>query len=655
MDDSAGADHAQRILTALATTSQGHPEVVDRFAEALLRRLDGTAVQALDPRAAAHWLLDAFDRVQAHLPGTTTVDVKDGDSGLDGLSTGPTTIEIVTDDRPFLLATLNDELARRRFRTRSMWHAIVGVERAGNEISAVVPARHAHERVYVLHAELDPINQGEHDELQARLTELLEDVRRATDDFDAMRERLEELANELRFGAWTDTSDAASAEVADLLDWLIDGNIILLGIREYEVRNVADQPSVAVVEGSGLGLLRDEEQSRFSSPVALDRLAPGLRRQLADAPLLTVTMTNRLSTVHRRERMQYFGLTRRDENGNPIAEIRILGLFTRKALAEPVRSTPVLRAKLREILEREDVVDGSYDEIALTSLFQALPKDELFQAEVDDLHTMLVGLLHAEDANDVRTLVREDARTSTVSVVVAIPRDRYTAQLRAQIQAHLAEVFGTARIDVELSLGDRPDALARFLIHVDGELSPVPHAQLGAEIGALARSWLDDVQAAAAASLPGSPQLAALAARLPIGYREATRVDDAVSDLRLLDQLDRKGTDLVVEVRADPGSGLVRIRAAKRGAPLELSSFIPVLESMGLTVVEEVPHRLAGDGKPLVLHDFGTRAPALDPQADGARIADAIHAAWQGHLAIDGLPGARQRLVAEVRHLSLPA
>ena len=78
------------------------------------------------------------------------------------------------------------------------------------------------------------------------------------------------------------------------------------------------------------------------------------------------------------------------------ARFRVVGVFSRKAAAEPAVVTPMLRFKLRRILELEDVVEGSYDESTLVSLFQVLPKEELFEADVETLRRVILGLAAAE-------------------------------------------------------------------------------------------------------------------------------------------------------------------------------------------------------------------------------------------------------------------
>jgi glutamate dehydrogenase len=659
LDAPAYSDAHRAVLTALADLHHDRPQVLERFAVAALRRVPEHLLRIADVHATARRIKEAFETIDAREKGAVDIRFRVPPTGLDGRPAHATVVEIASEDRPFLLSTVVDELERTGHHVVRSLHPIVGVERGEDgRIERIVPARTATNRESLLHLELeDRVDDDEAAALVEQLHRLVDDVMIATGDFDAMRDRIRAIAEELRAGEWPHADPDEQAEVAALLDWLLEDNLIVLGVREYRMEPRDGTLVTQLVPGSGLGLLRDERRSRFTDPVPLEELPEELRRRLDDPDLFTATRTTRLSTVQRRVRMEYFGLTRRDGDGNVCGEFRLLGLFTRKGYAEPSRTTPVLREKLRRILEREDVVPGSHDEVILVSLFQALPKDELFHTDLDTLHRTLVTLLHAEEHLEVRTLVRVDHHTRTVSALVAVPRDNYSPQLRERIQGLLTRRFGAHRIDVEVSLGDRNEALARFLLHVEGTIPDVAVTELQREVRRLARSWDDELSAHLHERLDhGEAErlLDMVASRLPRAYRDAVTPRLAVPDVLLLDELLAGEHPLLVDLQEGTRRGTARLKAAKRGRPLELSGFLPILESLGLVVTEEIPHHLTAHGRTdpdgerpprAQLHDFGVRADGIRIVEDGPRVADAVLAAWRGHLIVDSL----NRLVLTAR------
>ncbi|MDX1621698.1 MAG: NAD-glutamate dehydrogenase, partial [Nitriliruptorales bacterium] len=632
---------------AMADAPEGQRDLVGAFATVTLRRIPSQQLEKSDPGAAAEQLLSAFDFIDSRDEGEIALRVFDPDVAIDGWSTPGTVIELNTEDRPFLLSTVTEELEHRGLTVVRSLHPILGVDRAPDgHIDDLVAARQARRREAFLHLELDvALDADQADDLRTTLHSHLQDLVAATDDFELMKERIREEAKRVRSTRNLPAGTHDAEEIAALLEWLLDDNLVVLGTREYEI--VDDEAGsgriTRVVGGSGTGILKREERSRLAEPVSLDSLPQEQRERYLGPNALTVSRTNRFSTVHRRSRMEYIGVKRFDDDENVVGEFRILGLFTRKAYAEPARTTPVLRRKLEQILEREDVVPGSHDEATLVALFQALPKDELFQADLDSLHNTIVDLFLAEEQHEVTVALRVDRFTRTVSVMVAVPRDRYSANLRHEITALLKERFGGTHIDVDLSMSERAEALARFNVHVaEGEIPDVSVEQLQHEIRQLARAWVDEVEELLNESRgqsEGARLLRAFVSRTPTSYRDRTSPQQAVADAVVFDQMIQTGESLSVVLHATTDAG-VRLQAFRAGTPIELSSFIPILESLGLIVAEEVPHRLEGGEPQLHLHDFGVRRldeEPIDVRADGDRIAEATLAAWHSQFETESL------------------
>ncbi len=149
------------------------------------------------------------------------------------------------------------------------------------------------------------------------------------------------------------------------------------------------------------------------------------------------------------------------------------------------------------------------------------------------------------------------------------------------------------------------------------------------------------------------------AARLPGSYFERTEPAAAAADMVQCEALEewprgvggeagqptagagRPPLRMAVQPDPDPGAGMFRFRLYGRRA-VELSSFLPVLESFGLSVVEAVPHhiRSLSGGPPLHLDDFGLRAQgrwSFDPALDGSRLVAAVEAVWGGDAEMDSL------------------
>ena len=256
-----------------------------------------------------------------------------------------------------------------------------------------------------------------------------------------MTQRVESMISLARRGSSRYDADEVR-EAVDFLAWLLRGNFVLLGAREYEIKDDAYR----CIPGSGLGILADEERSAYSTPVPLSELPEALRNLALGGELLIVDKANARAPVHRRERMDYVGVRRVTPDGELAGEARLLGLFTTKAYQEAASETPVLHRKLRRVLEAEDLIEGSHDYKAAVALFDAFPKDELFAAPVDDLRRAVVALLALEGTDRVRLLGRRAADGRSASFILALPRERYRALLVERVtQAVQAPLQGARR------------------------------------------------------------------------------------------------------------------------------------------------------------------------------------------------------------------
>lgn len=646
------------------------------FGRIMLRRVPADQLESADPDALAGEIAAAFRFLAGRGPGKLEIRTLDPEVALDGWSTPGTVIQIAGEDRPFLVTTVTEELTRLGHQVIRALHPVVGVERdRDGRLVGVTPARGAPHRESLIHIELDSrLGEQQREQVVGCLRAVLDDVVVVTDHFPAMRRRLERLATELRGRAARERrSDGEAAEAAALIDWLLDDNFVLLGCRDYRVAprppgGAAGGPVVTVEAGSGVGILRDDTNSRYARPVPLSEADTGFQHRHRAARVLTVERSRHYSTVRTRVRMVNVWVRR---PGRTVRYFRLEGIFARKAHAVPATTVPVLRTRLHRVLEWEDMPEGSHDERTVRAIFQTLPKDELFVLSADDLRGVLLELLAAEEAGQVRVLRRVDASASTVSVLVSIPPDRYGPDFRRQVVALLTDRYRVSTIDVDVSGGDRPQTVVRFVLHPPAPTPQVDIDELRQEIAALARGWSDELAdrlVVAHGQADGRRLSRLLASRLPATYREHAPPARAAADVTAVAELlgllpagrrpaarapaeetaegARPEDELSVRLRPDPaGEQSVRLTIYRAGPAVEPSAILPILESLGLTVAEEWPFGLTDrSGQPEVhipevhIHDYGVRATVrVDPDRDGHRLSDAVLAAWAGRLEIDSL------------------
>ncbi|MGQ0670526.1 MAG: NAD-glutamate dehydrogenase [Actinomycetota bacterium] len=650
-DQTARPGHSPVLAELLVRiTERVSPErayAVGEFAKAFTYRMSEDELSRLSAEELFGRVMGAFDLADGRGSAPVAVRVFTPTLAGDGYQTAGSVIETNTDDMPFLFDSVSLTMQARDLGIRSVVHPVIGTERdLDGRIARVLHARESTARESVMHFEIDRhLTPEEIGELGPAIRRVLADVRLTVRDFEAMKSRVGHMIEMARAGRARYAPDEIEETVA-FLEWLLDDNFVFLGHREYELIETPEGRALSTVEGSGLGILSDVSKSHYAEPVPLSTIEPELRARIEGGDQLIYSKTNATSIVHRRARMDYIGVRRVAPDGTNTGEARMIGLFTSKAYMEPASRTPLLVRKLKQILQAEDLIEASHDFKAAVAIFESFPKDELFAASSEELRENVRGLLELQEQRQIRLFVRRDIPGRSVSLIVALPRDQFSAELRHKLQDLFVKRFGGTTVDYHLSLGESDPAQIHFLVHVaSGAIPDVPFRELEEEVVSLARSWEERVRERLVA-LHGADRGNALADdwcnRFPDYYKSSTDVYLAVLDILRFQQLESGDVPFVVGLENERGLGenLTRVGLYRTGGKVRLSDFMPILEALGLRVVEEVPTQLLGGDGETYLHDFGVLGPdgkplALAECAD--RVAECISAVWRGEAESDSL------------------
>ncbi|GAA2138803.1 NAD-glutamate dehydrogenase [Actinomadura napierensis] len=572
-----------------------------------------------------------------------------------GWDPGHTVVQVVTDDMPFLVDSVTMELTRHQLATHLIVHPLLGVDR---DVAGHLRAfRGKHDSPSDIdeswiHIEVDRTSdRAMLERLEKDLVRVLHDVRVAVEDEPKMRARAVEIAAAIRDAA-PPLPDKELAEGVELLEWLADGHFTFLGYRDYTLvedgrvagSDVEDRSNLGLrpEPGTGLGILRNDKRESDSFAA----LPPEVREKATERRLLILTKANSRSTVHRGLYLDYIGVKKFDERGEVVGERRFLGLFTHVAYSESIAHVPVLKRKLDEVLERAGFTPDSYDGQDLIEILESYPRDELFQISVDDLLRISLGVLRLRERRQLKLFLRKDLYGRFMSCMVYLPRDRYTTKIRLRIQEILRRAFEGVSVDYSANVTE--SLLARLHVVVRGERGrPLPDVDVDGLEGRLAaatRSWEDDL-ADAIVEQCGEERSGTLARRygdaFPDGYKADFPARTAVADLRFLDDLtDDNDTsiNLYEPFSAEPGER--RLKIYRLGEPISLSRVLPLLQNMGVEVVDERPYEVnTSDGQRYWVYDLGLRyAPPGDVAEEAIKglFQEAFTALWQGRIENDG-------------------
>ncbi len=388
------------------------------------------------------------------------------------------------------------------------------------------------------------------------------------------------------------------AEAVQFLEWLSADNFTMFGVREYALTGKGHD--FDTVKGSGLGILRGDDIPVFTRGGQTVTITPQLRAFFDEPKTLIVTKANAKSRVHRRVYLDQVGVKRFDKDGNATGAFRIIGLFTSTAYTRSARSIPFLRRKVDTVLRRAGFDPAAHSGKALVNVLESYPRDELFQIDEDTLYEFALAILQLNERPRVRVLARPDRFDRFVSVLVYVPRERYSSDVRARIGDYLAEAYHGRVNTFYPFFPESPLARVHFIIGRSGGETPKPNrVTLEDSVGAIVRTWPDALEEALAEAMEPI-QARALFERyreaFSDGYREVYSPLDAVADIRVIEALSAD-RPLSVDFYHRPWDDkqAVGLKVWSHGRPIALSERVPVLENMGFRVVDEQTFEIGGE------------------------------------------------------------
>ncbi|WP_206956378.1 NAD-glutamate dehydrogenase [Trinickia acidisoli] len=606
--------------------------------------LQSRAIADLYGAAMAHW-----QTAQRFVSGTAALRVYNPVLDEHGWHSDHTVIEIVNDDMPFLVDSVTMEVNRCGLTLHSAIHPVYRVWRdAQGAIARIEPggatsgeetSAHRSRLESFIHFEIDRCSEAAKlAELRSNIGRVLADVRAAVEDWSKMQAVAKETIKAL---AARESSDEAF-EARAFLEWMAADHFTFLGLRDYVLVPHEGGFALRGVDGTGAGILR--ESLRFADAPDLTPLPRAAVEIIeGDSPIF-LTKANSRATVHRPGYLDYVGVKLFGPDGKLVGERRMLGLYTSTAYTGSINDIPIVRRKCANVVRRAGFLAKGHLHKSLVTVLEQYPRDELFQANEDDLYDIGLGILRLQEHQRTRMFVRRDRFERFVSCLVFVAREKYNTDLRRRIAKLLAGAFNGTSVEFTPLLSESPLARIHIVVRTNtGVLPEVDTQELEARLVQATRRWQDDLADALLERFgeeEGNRLLQRYGDSFPAGYREDYAARTAVRDIELIEAAQRNETlsmNLYRPIEASPRA--FRFKVYRAGQSIALSRSLPMLEHLGVRVDEERPYLIEPAGAtPAWVHDFGlelTDDVEFDIEHVKALFEEAFARVWAGEVEND--------------------
>ncbi len=523
-------------------------------------------------------------------------------------------IEVIYEQKAFLIESIRMVLTQRGLNVHLILHINgLKVERDANGNITNVFTNHDQNTNVIsespLFIEIDKQSDpAVLDEIKHAIENVIEDVTLTVNDWHNLTQKMESVIDEVKARTAKTGKKELDQEIIEFLEWINKNHFTYLGYCQRKLITTKGNYQFSLDKDSCLGILRRNAETYFESFQDMPKVAQEFA--ISAFPLI-LGKTDRISTIHRPAYTDFIVVKIFDDNGKVIGQHQFIGLYTSAAYNRSPQGIPLLRLRVKQILERAGVSYDSHDGKALANILETLPRDDFFHATLDDLYDLALGILHLQERQRIRLFIRKDSFTRVFSCLVFIPRERFNSKLREKMSNILLQELGGYKIDFSTRFSESVLARIHFIIRFKDDLAKEFDATaLQEKLIQVARTWEDNFKDALLDHFgeeQGNRLFHLYHGAFPVGYRSEFNVRTAVYDVHHIQKLtDEDPLEMSFYRPIDEAEGIIRFKLYSPGTSIPLSDVIPMLECMGLRVISERPHEVVlRTGKKIWINDFG--------------------------------------------------
>ena len=535
------------------------------------------------------FMSDMESMVDRDLPGAL---VKVGETPTGSLPSGDavmasTEIMIHAMDSPFIFENLLGYLNLSELHVLSGIHPVMTVRRENGRIVDILPPEEDGPKDVVIYFQIRKVvNPETVQRLETEIGSILNALFLSVADFETMSEETKRLCGDLN----KDKKDPEDAkETAEFLAWLVPGNFIFMGMTSFDVENSGSEYSLKEKKGSSYGVYRNTK--------LMEDVYPGLTAEIEKRTVNTFDrrymmmfdfLANSSSIIYHRQAVDAIIVRQYGKDRVPKSVTILLGRLARSAEMSRASDIPFLRKKFERIIASEKIRKNSHLFREFLSVFNYIPKKELFYIDRKTLSALLNISSSLQSDDEVQLLVRYNPDFEYLAVILLFSSRKYSVENITKIKEYLSGIFDMEMVYVE---SQQSATVAQAFIYFKAEQGVPPDLdtmKMCSEIRELLTTW-DQLAVYRLVAMMGDQTGFALfnryRKRLTDLYRQAVRPEEAADDLQMLERVEESESLQIDVNRTSPTSATLRIYWNRE---LDLMKLIPTFRNMGLYVKEEI-------------------------------------------------------------------
>ncbi|WP_341755242.1 NAD-glutamate dehydrogenase [Candidatus Tisiphia endosymbiont of Ptychoptera albimana] len=496
-------------------------------------------------------------------------------------------ILLLNDNKSFIVDSIICLLTSLNLKAKFLLHPIIACVRNNDgNLQEILDIKKDREESLVHITILGSFDQKDISSLEMTLNEVLDQVDTTYNVWSKILNRVTLISNDIQNNQQLYNENHLDYhESINFLDWLKDDNFTFLGMINFDLtsKNFSLEDGIKKIWQNSGEVLDIIERSANS---------------LHENKLIILGKINILSKVHRSNLVDYILIKKIDQEKKYHSGSIIFGLYSSAMYYQLVTDIPILRQKLKFVVDKAAFPIGGYNTKKLKNIIQSLPKEALIQIDEGDLYCMCLHVFSGITSKKLKLFIQQDWSGSFINVIIFLPRDRLTLEVHSSINYYLSNILsGLILLDYTAEVVENFSYLF-ITLELQGKKNIDFDVELiEQELDKLSTRWSEDFYQKLCKEFgeyQGGVNFKLFDPIFPIDYREKFNGQTALIDIDYLKEASiyRKPIFNLIAINNKE----FQLKIYSPTPKLALSDLLPSIENLGFKAIDEQSFTIKGAG-----------------------------------------------------------
>ncbi|WP_375359166.1 NAD-glutamate dehydrogenase [Candidatus Tisiphia endosymbiont of Neophilaenus lineatus] len=496
-------------------------------------------------------------------------------------------IWLLNDNKSFIVDSIICLLTSLNLKAKFLLHPIIACVRNNDgNLQEILDIKKDREESLVHITILGSFDQKDISSLEMTLNEVLDQVDTTYNVWSKILNRVTLISNDIQNNQQLYNENHLDYhESINFLDWLKDDNFTFLGMINFDLTS----KNFSLEDG-----IKKIWQNSGEVLDIIERSANSLHKN----KLIILGKINILSKVHRSNLVDYILIKKIDQEKKYHSGSIIFGLYSSAMYYQLVTDIPILRQKLKFVLDKAAFPVGGYNTKKLKNIIQSLPKEALIQIDEGDLYCMCLHVFSGITSKKLKLFIQQDWSGSFINVIIFLPRDRLTLEVHSSINYYLSNILsGLILLDYTAEVVENFSYLF-ITLELQGKKNIDFDVELiEQELDKLSTRWSEDFYQKLCKEFgeyQGGVNFKLFDPIFPIDYREKFNGQTALIDIDYLKEASiyRKPIFNLIAINNKE----FQLKIYSPTPKLALSDLLPSIENLGFKAIDEQSFTIKGAG-----------------------------------------------------------